>query len=232
MASLGPPPPGINLQASRAGNLVATWASTWGLAVAAVILRVVCRKLAKIRFWLDDWFIIVSLLFSGGFTFTVTIYMVNNGFCKHIWAGPPDATRDWALGLFTTEFTYTFSLMFIKFSILAFYWRIFSIQFIDKLLLWVLAGMVACWTVASILTSVFQCVPISALWQQFDPVHPTDPSTFTCGVDIHKLFIGKTVPHIITDILILLFPVPYIWGLHLRMSQKIATACVFMLGIL
>lgn len=83
-----------------------------------------------------------------------------------------------------------------------------------------------------ILTSAFQCVPISALWMQFDPVHPTDPSTFTCGVNIHKLFIGKTVPHIITDIFILLFPVPYIWGLHLRMSQKIATACVFMLGIL
>ncbi|KAL6822813.1 heterokaryon incompatibility domain-containing protein [Trichoderma sp. SZMC 28015] len=143
MASLGPPPPGIDLQASRQGNLVASWAATWGLAVAAVILRVLCRKLAKIRFWFDDWFIIASL----------------------------------------------------------------------------------------ILTSAFQCVPISALWQQFDPVHPTDPSTFTCGVNIHKLFIGKTVPHIITDIFILLFPVPYIWGLHLRMSQKIATACVFMLGI-
>ncbi|EHK17254.1 uncharacterized protein TRIVIDRAFT_42454, partial [Trichoderma virens Gv29-8] len=157
--------------------------------------------------------------------------VVSNGFCKHIWVGPPDATRDWALGLFTTEFTYTFSLMCIKLSILAFYWRIFSVQFIDKLLLGILAGMVGCWTVASILTSVFQCVPISALWQQFDPVHPTDPSTFTCGVNIHNLFIGKTVPHIVTDVLILLFPLPYIWNLHLRMSQKIATACIFMLGI-
>lgn len=80
--------------------------------------------------------------------------VVNNGFCKHIWAGPPDATRDWALGLFTTEFTYTFSLMFIKFSILAFFWRIFSVQFIDKLLLGILAGMVACWTVASVWLSL------------------------------------------------------------------------------
>lgn len=62
MASLGPPPPGIDLQASRQGNLVASWAATWGLAVAAVILRVLCRKLAKIRFWLDDWFIIASLV--------------------------------------------------------------------------------------------------------------------------------------------------------------------------
>ncbi|KAL7934641.1 hypothetical protein V8C35DRAFT_301465 [Trichoderma chlorosporum] len=230
MASPGPPPPGIDLQASRAGNLVAAWGSTWGLAVAAVILRVVCRKLAKIRLWLDDWLIIASLLFSGGFMFTVTVYMVNNGFCRHVWAGSADATRDWALGLFTTEFTYTLSLMAIKFSILAFYWRIFSVQFIDKLLLWILAGMVGCWGLGSMLTSVFQCVPISALWQQFDPVHPRDPSTFTCGVNIHKLFIGKTIPHVVTDALILIFPLPYIWCLHLRMSQRIATACIFLLG--
>ncbi|OTA08647.1 hypothetical protein A9Z42_0003790 [Trichoderma parareesei] len=231
MASLGPPPPGIDLHESRAGDLVASWASTWSLAVVSVMLRVVCRKLAKVRFWLDDWFIITSLFFSGGFMFTVTIYMVDNGMCRHIWAGPADATRDWALGLFTTEFTYTLSLVFIKWSILAFYWRIFSIQFLDKLCLWILAGMVACWGVAAILTSIFQCVPIPALWQQFDPVHPTDPDTFTCGVDIHNLFIGKAVPHIVTDALILIFPLPYIWHLHLRLSQKIATAGIFLVGI-
>ncbi|KAL7813875.1 hypothetical protein V8C44DRAFT_357218 [Trichoderma aethiopicum] len=214
MASLGPPPPGIDLHESRAADLVASWASTWSLAVVSVMLRVVCRRLAKVRFWLDDWFIITSLFFSGGFMFTVTIYMVDNGMCRHIWAGPADATRDWALGLFTTEFTYTLSLVFIKWSVLAFYWRIFSIQFLDKLCLWILAGMVACWGVAA-----------------FDPVHPTDPDTFNCGVDIHNLFIGKAVPHIVTDALILVFPLPYIWHLHLRLSQKIATAGIFLVGI-
>ncbi|KAL7793706.1 hypothetical protein V8C37DRAFT_401787 [Trichoderma ceciliae] len=231
MTSLGSPPLGIDLHESRAANLVGAWASTWGLAVVSVILRILCRRLARIRFWLDDWLIIASLLFSGGFMFTVSIYMVNNGFCRHIWVGPPDATRDWALGLFTTEITYTLGLVFIKLSILAFYWRIFSIQFLDRLLLGILVALVSCWGIAAILTSVFQCMPISALWQQFDPVHPTDPSTFSCGVDIHNMFIGKTVPHIVTDVLIMIFPLPYIWNLHLRMSQKIATTCIFFLGI-
>lgn len=62
MASLGPPPPGIDLYESRAADLVASWASTWSLAVVSVMLRVVCRRLAKVRFWLDDWFIITSLV--------------------------------------------------------------------------------------------------------------------------------------------------------------------------
>jgi hypothetical protein len=62
MASLGPPPPGIDLNEDKTSDLIGAWASTWGLAVTAVILRILCRKLAKIRLWLDDWLIIVSLV--------------------------------------------------------------------------------------------------------------------------------------------------------------------------
>ncbi|EHK47687.1 hypothetical protein TRIATDRAFT_316718 [Trichoderma atroviride IMI 206040] len=224
----GPPPPGIDLSQDRSANLIGAWSSTWGMAVIAVILRVSCRKLVKVRLWLDDWLIIISLLFSGGFMFTVSIYMVNNGFCKHIWAGPPEAGRDWALGLFTTEFTYTVALCLVKLSIITFYWRIFIIRLVDKIILGILAGMVICW---GMITSVLQCIPISALWNQFDPINPPDPSTFECSVKVHPFFIGKAVPHIATDILILIFPLPYIWNLRLRLSQKIATSFIFGLGI-
>jgi hypothetical protein len=34
----------------------------------------------------------------------------------------------WAMGLFVAEYTYTLSIVFIKWSILAFYWRIFNIN--------------------------------------------------------------------------------------------------------
>ncbi|KAK1238944.1 hypothetical protein MKX08_006005 [Trichoderma sp. CBMAI-0020] len=224
----GPPPPGIDLSHDRSANLIGAWSSTWGMAVIAVILRISCRKLVKVRLWLDDWLIIISLLFSGGFMFTVSIYMVNNGFCKHIWAGAPEAGRDWALGLFTTEFTYTIALCLVKLSIIAFYWRIFIIRLVDKIILGILAGMVICW---GMITSTLQCIPISALWNQFDPVNPPDPSTFECSVKVHPFFIGKAVPHIATDILILIFPLPYIWNLRLRLPQKIATLFIFGLGI-
>jgi hypothetical protein len=182
--------------------------------------------------------------------------VVDNGFCKHVWAGPPEAGRDWALGLFTTEFTYTIALCLIKLSIISFYWRIFIIRLLDKILLGILAGMVICWGLGSVcspnfpvsslfltfrdkrltykqmITSVFQCIPISALWNEFDPVNPPDPSTFECSVQVHPFFIGKAVPHIATDILILLFPIPYIWNLQLRFSQKIAMSFIFGVGLL
>lgn len=181
------------------------------------------------------------------------VSVVDHGFCKHIWAGPPEAGRDWSLGLFTTEFTYTIALCLVKLSIITFYWRIFMIRRLDKIILGILAGMVICWGVGSVcmpglvskplfedgrltqrqmLTSVFQCIPISALWDQLDPVNPPDPSTFECSVKVHPFFIGKAVPHIATDILILIFPLPYIWNLQLRLPQKIATSFIFGLGIL
>lgn len=80
--------------------------------------------------------------------------VVGNGFCKHVWAGPPEAGRDWALGLFTTEFTYTIALCLIKLSIIAFYWRIFVLRRLDKILLGILAGMVICWGVGSVRSSI------------------------------------------------------------------------------
>lgn len=81
--------------------------------------------------------------------------VVGKGFCKHIWAGPPDAGRDWALGLFTTEFTYTMALCLVKLSIITFYWRIFIIRLVDKIILGILAGMVICWGVGSVCSSPF-----------------------------------------------------------------------------
>lgn len=81
--------------------------------------------------------------------------VVGHGFCRHIWVSPPDAGREWALGLFTTEFTYTMALCLIKLSIITFYWRIFTIRLLDKILLGILATMVICWAVGSVCSSPF-----------------------------------------------------------------------------
>lgn len=62
MAFPGPPPPGIDLSQDRSADLIGAWSSTWGMAVIAVILRITCRKLVKVRLWLDDWLIIISLV--------------------------------------------------------------------------------------------------------------------------------------------------------------------------
>ncbi|OAQ89548.1 integral membrane protein [Purpureocillium lilacinum] len=230
MAHLAPPPPNINLQETKRPRMVAVFAGTWALGVLATLLRLYCRRLTKSRLWLDDWLIIISLFFSAAFMFDVTVWMASHGFGRHVWVGPPDALEVWAKGLFMAVFTYTLSLVFIKWSILAWYWRLFHIQSYMKPLIWILFAVVCIWGVAKIIVVSLECFPIEAIWEVFDPDNPLDPSEYHCGVDIHKFFLGNAIPNIITDIFIMVLPLPYILKLHLRVSQKVALFGIFVVG--
>lgn len=56
----------------------------------------------------------------------------------------------WAIASFLTELSYALSTVLIKWSMLALYWRIFSIEASIKPLIWILFGMVCSWGVASV----------------------------------------------------------------------------------
>ena len=74
-----------------------------------------------------------------------------------------------------------------------------------------------------ILATVFQCVPVSGLWNpELDP---------KC-IDFQQLLLGITVPHMATNLALLALPIPCIWRLHTTASQKIALTVTFMLGSL
>jgi hypothetical protein len=53
-----------------------------------------------------------------------------------------------------------------------------------------------------------------------------------CTVDSYKFFYGNSTPNIITDILLMLIPLPAIWSLHLQLRQKISLSVIFLVGIL
>jgi len=78
----------------------------------------------------------------------------------------------------------------------------------------------------------FQCTPLQALWERYDPVNPMLASDYSCDVDVNKFYLGISVPNIITDVFLILLPIPYIWRLQLRFAQKITIICIFAGGIL
>ncbi|CAJ2502527.1 Uu.00g099210.m01.CDS01 [Anthostomella pinea] len=231
MASLGPPPADLDLTATRAPEMIGVLSTTWSLAIIAIGLRLWSRRLMRSRLWLDDWLILVSVLWSGSFMFMITCWMVRHGFGRHVWAAPPEATKVWAIGLFIAEITYTLSLVFVKYSILAFYWRVFGAQRSIRIPIWVLAGMVLAWGASVILVSIFQCLPVQAFWQRFDFVAPLPAEAYHCGVDDNDFFNGNAIPNIITDVMIMALPVPYIWKLYMPRAQKVAITSVFVVGI-
>ncbi|KAH7124688.1 hypothetical protein EDB81DRAFT_846977 [Dactylonectria macrodidyma] len=231
MSSLPEPPAGLDLGETKVPALVSAFVLTWVFGIVSVCLRITSRRLARNQLWWDDWLIAVSLLFSGGFMFDVICYMTTRGgFGKHIWAAPLDGLKVYFQGLFIAEYLYTLSIVLVKWSILAFYWRIFGSVSSTRLPIWVLFGIVSAWGIAVILVSTFQCLPVSAFWLRFDPNGGSEMA-YKCPVDVRMFFIANAIPNIITDILMLLVPVPGIWSLQLRNTQKIAVLGIFALGL-
>lgn len=73
--------------------------------------------------------------------------MVDHGLGRHIWTGPPDAGEAWAKGLFISEVSYTCIICSVKFSLLAFYWRLFK-QSKIRIPIYILGTIVSCWGIA------------------------------------------------------------------------------------
>ncbi|KAI3395580.1 hypothetical protein diail_1092 [Diaporthe ilicicola] len=230
MASLPDPPPGLDLTETNVPRFVASTSLSWALAVACVGMRFWARKLTRSGFWWDDWIILSSLIWTGMFFFTATCYIVPRGLGLHIWAAPPGAMRAYFFGLYIVEFAYVLSLFAVKSSILALYWRIFGA---DRRIRWPLAILLSisvAWAVAIIVVILLQCQPISAFWDRFD-ADPPDPSEYNCGVNLHESFLGSSIPNILTDISLIIVPIPFIWKLNLLRSQKMAILGIFAVGL-
>lgn len=84
------------------------------------------------------------------------------------------------------------------------------------------------WLISQLLVTIFQCLPVNAVWDRFK-----DPSLMSaCTVNLNQFFNGNSIPNIVTDAMIIVLPMPFIWQLHLPKSQKIALTNVFILGAL
>ena len=59
-----PPPSDVNLADSRQSQISGAIVSTWALALIAVALRFISRRVAKSGLWWDDWLILPPLVRS------------------------------------------------------------------------------------------------------------------------------------------------------------------------
>jgi hypothetical protein len=62
MSSLPDIPPGVDLSADRSADVEAAAVVTFVLAIAAVVLRLLSRRIKGVRLWIDDWLVIAALV--------------------------------------------------------------------------------------------------------------------------------------------------------------------------
>jgi hypothetical protein len=89
---------------------------------------------------------------------------IPRGLGKHIQTFGPDVLRNFAIGIFTAELTYTGVIVTVKLSILALYWRIFGRTKSIRLPILILTTAVLSWGIAVVSSSLCQKRTVLILW--------------------------------------------------------------------
>lgn len=134
----------------------------------------------------------------------------------------PDSIVQMAKYLLVAEVLYVYNLVWTKLSILLMYYRIFHFPYFKRMAYGVGAFIIA-WVICITFLFIFICVPVEKLWYPALPGH--------C-INQVATWIANAASTIISDFVILLMPLPRIWTLQLRLTEKIAVTLAFCLGFL
>ena len=136
-------------------------------------------------------------------------------------AADPATLLTWNKVIFALLILYSLAVAFPKLSILALYLRIFT-EKRYRISTWVLAAIISGTAVAVSLTAIFRCSPIPYAWDK-------SIQGGSC-INVASFYVYCSIPNVVTDVAILLLPLPMIFKLHTNQSQKVGLSLVFLLG--
>ncbi|KAH6682139.1 hypothetical protein F5X68DRAFT_263167 [Plectosphaerella plurivora] len=205
------------LDDSLAGVVFAVISSVLAAAFVMVALRVYARAILISKFGIDDWASVISLVFIV-ICGSVVAWNTRNGLGRHLIFLTPEQIEAYMKCFFISIVFYNVSLGAIKATLLLQYYRVFPLPTIRKVIL-VVGVIVGMWCVSQVLFIIFSCTPVSAFWTRQGTCIPNLP-----GWHINA------AGNIITDVVILILPLPVINSLTLGMRQKIILFGIFCIG--
>lgn len=121
---------------------------------------------------------------------------------------------------YVLQLAYVATLPLVKISVLLFYYRIFP----QKRFRYALYGMgtfLVLFFLSSVLAVVLQCLPIHAFWEPDFTHHCFDQVTF---------YIAQGSLNFVSDVFVVLMPIPLLWKLRLPLARRVGLVIVFLLG--
>ncbi|KAI6080727.1 hypothetical protein F4821DRAFT_48967 [Hypoxylon rubiginosum] len=206
------------------------------LDIVAVSLRFVARRKQRQPLKADDWFMVPATLFTLGIGIAM-VYGASKTALAHPLVVPSelngsfvDLQSEQISVEGAIQWAYTLMLPLAlgctKVSFLFFYRRLFVVnkRSSNNVFLIGMIMFVFLWMVGFFLTFLFQCrLNFWALW--------TSPTAIAehCTSDT-PINLAFTITDLITDVAILVIPIPIIWRLNLSLSRKMSITAVFLFG--
>ena len=152
------------------------------------------------------------------------VYACGVGYHKtYILATDPTLYIRFAKSTVAAEVIYCTSVVFPKLSILAMYLRIFPVEKVYRYTVFIIMFIVAANGLCGDLTSLLSCRPLAARW---------DPAVQGNCINVTNYWRFISLANIISDVAILVIPLPIVWKLHISLPQKLGLTVVFLTGSL
>ena len=116
------------------------------------------------------------------------------------------------------------SMACVKISIVVFIKRLFNSIRAYAIVSNCLAGFIAAWALAALLTNIFQCTPVQYYYDKGLKGH--------CMSGQVQFFQAMGSIALIEDVIIFCLPLPVFWRLQVNRRQKFGLTLVFSLGLL
>lgn len=202
---------------TKVPGIIVTTCICMPLVYIVVCLRFVSRRIGKVKLAANDWLILIAVSFLTAYTIACWV-TVRYGMGKHsILVKDPKAL---AICNLIALCTYPCSLLAIKLSLISLYRQIFPLPWLQKLSI-PLALFITAYSVMQLPISIFQCVPIKAIW---------DSMINAKCIDLAAEITVMSIMSIITDVIVLVLPIRPVWGLQMSRSKKWQLSLIFALG--
>ncbi|KAH7131840.1 hypothetical protein B0J11DRAFT_599848 [Dendryphion nanum] len=221
-----PPPPGVTSNFenpySMASTLLVINVVFSAIALICSALRIYTRAVVIRKVDWDDGATILGLVFSIT-SVVLSQMMTRHGIGRHVWDVPLSMIRTGMKYFVFATATYCVAIGFIKCTLLLLYWRNFSTAALYfKVMWWATCVLSIGYSVAGVFVSLFGCSPMAYAWD------PTIPGG-RC-IDKSTYYVVHGWLNAVTDLAILVIPLPVVWKLQLTVYQKITLTCLFVLG--
>jgi hypothetical protein len=201
-------------------------------------VSLVLRLFMTLKHWrrllIEDYFMICAVLLSDGIICAL-LAATSKGFGLHefrVLATQPTAI----IAIFQIVWAYAvmngFCFLTIKLSILFFYRRLFFVDRWFRIVWWANLVYAILWFVGSTAFYIFQCTPVKYYWTRLEVAieHPATPIVGKCVSSIAS--IGTPIMlNTISDLAILLLPVPILFKLQTSLQKQIRLVLLFSLGL-
>ena len=127
----------------------------------------------------------------------------------------------WGEYLYALEILYLTAIALSKMSILFLYLRVLVTR-LYRIITYVLMAWVTLSCLAFVIAATVGCTPVSYLWNKSIPGGHC-VNTFTIGQ-------MANIPSIVSDVIMLILPMPMVWGLRISSVRKFGLTLVFLTG--